>query len=94
MAENLSRRIEYEGNFRAGYILYKAGDTVIRFYHEMAGGKYHFYIRVPPVEQWEALTKTPLDKRTTILEFVASTVQREQAPSWHYEIKADGIYYY
>ncbi|MCB9081794.1 MAG: hypothetical protein H6555_08800 [Lewinellaceae bacterium] len=93
-AENLSRRIEYEGNFRSGHILYRAGDIIIRFYHEMAGGKYHFYIMVPAVEQWEAQTKTPLGKRAAILEFVANTVQRERVPSWHYEIKADGIYFY
>ena len=94
MAGKFSRHLRYEGNFRSGYITYTEGNIVLRFYHEMGGGACHFYIDIPAESAWEAATKTPLHRRADILEFVAGTVQQEKAPSWRYEIKADGIYYY
>lgn len=94
MTDKFLRHLRYEGNFRSGYITYTEGNIVIRFYHEMGGGACHFYIGIPPESAWEAATKTPLHRRADIIEFVAATVQREKAPSWRYEIKADGIYYY
>ncbi|MEZ5043239.1 MAG: hypothetical protein R2828_25310 [Saprospiraceae bacterium] len=88
------RQITYEGNFRSGTIVYREGGLRINFYHEMGGGDCKFYIDIPPINKWESLTKTALNRRTEILEFVASSVQREKASSWRYEIKEDGIYFY
>ena len=60
----------------------------------MYGGKYHFGIDIPTESQWEAQTKTPLSRRQEIIEFLAETVQREQAASWQYEIRDTDIAYY
>lgn len=94
MAARFGRRLEYEGNFRGGTIIYVEGELRIKFYHEMGGGKCKFYIDIPTAEQWEAQTGTPLSRREEILTFVAQTVQREQASSWRYEIGEGEIGFY
>jgi hypothetical protein len=89
-----SKKLSYSGNFRDGTITYTDGEYTIDFYHEMGGGDCHMYINIPTEDQWELKTHTPLSERIEILEFVAETVQREQAPSWKYEIRDDIIYFY
>ena len=91
---SFSRRIEFEGTYRSGYVTYIEGDIRIRFLHEMYGGNYHMGIDIPTESQWETQTNTPLSKRPDILEFLAKTVQREQAPSWKYEIRETDIAFY
>lgn len=91
LADRFSRRLEFEGNFRAGIIYYVEGDTRIRFFHEMCGGGVHFSIDLPSQERWEADTGRPLADRDDIVEFVASETQRRQARSWNYVIRADRI---
>jgi len=89
------RHIEYVGNFRAGTIIYIDDEIRIEFYHEMGGGNCMFYIDIPTEEKWEAQTRTPLSARKEILEFVATTVQAQQASNCNYEIKSNemGFYY-
>lgn len=94
LKNRFSRRLRYDGNFRAGTITYVEGDLQIAFSHEMGGGGCKFYIDVPSAAQWEAHTGTPLARRGEILLFVAQTVQREQASSWRYKIEADTITYW
>jgi hypothetical protein len=94
IADKFGRRIEYEGNFRAGTIIYSDVSSRIVFYHEMGGGNCMFYIDVPTEEYWEAQTKTPLRLRKEILEYVATRVQAEQATNCRYEIGSDTITYY
>ena len=94
MMRKFQARIEYEGTFRAGTITYIDGDTRIPFYHEMGGGNCMFYIDIPTEQEWEARTKTPLRSRQEILEFVAGTVNREQAPNCRYEIQGNSIVFY
>ncbi len=89
-----TRRIEYEGSFRAGYIIYIEGDLRLKFSHEMGGGNCKFYIDVPTESTWEVTTKTPLSKREDIVAFVARAVQSDHASNWQYEIREDSIYYY
>jgi hypothetical protein len=89
-----SRSIEYEGNFRAGTIIYIDGDIRIRLNHEMGGGNCMFYIDIPSSQQWEAETKTPLADRTEILEYIARTVQSQQASNCNFEIREDAIGFY
>lgn len=90
-AEKFGPRLEYEGNFRGGTIIYIDGARRIRFWHEMAGAPYKFFIDIPSAEQWEAATQTPLAERDAIVRFVAETVQREQASSWTFEIRDTDI---
>lgn len=94
LAAKFSRRIEFEGNYRSGYVTYIEGDIRIKFPHEMYGGKYHFGIDIPSESQWEAQTNTPLSRRDDILTFLAKTVQREQALSWQYEIRETDIAFF
>jgi hypothetical protein len=94
IARNFLRRIEYEGNYRAGTIHYVDGDRRISFWHEMAGGDMKFYIDIPTEEQWEARTGTPLSERADILDFVAARVKQDQAPNWRYEITDNAINFY
>jgi hypothetical protein len=94
LTAQFSRHLEYEGTFRGGTVTYVEGDLRIPFYHEMYGGKYHFGIDIPSKSQWEERTKTPLSRRQDIIEFLAETVQREQASSWQYEIRETDIAYY
>lgn len=94
IARMFGRRLEYEGNFRAGTIVYIDGETRIRFSHEMGGGDVKFYIDVPSAEHWEGFTRTPLAKRDEIVAFVAERVRIEKANSWRYEITGESIDYY
>jgi hypothetical protein len=89
-----TRHLEYDGSFRGGTITYVEGELRIPFSHEMYGGKYHFGIDIFNESQWEAQTKTPLSRRQEIIEFVAQTVQREQASNWKYEIRESDIAYF
>ncbi len=88
------RHIEYEGNVRAGTIIYYERETRIEFYYEMGGGNCLFYIDIPTEKQWEARTQTPLTARMEILEYVATTVRARQAPACSYQIKNDTIDFY
>lgn len=94
LTDKFTRRIEFEGTFRSGYVTYIEGDIQIRFMHEMYGGKYKFGIEIPSESQWEAQTKTPLSRRQDIIEFLAQAVHREQASSWKYDIRDTDIAYY
>ncbi len=94
MARKFTRKLEYEGNFRAGTIHYIDGERRISFWHEMAGGNMKFYIDIPPEEQWEGRTGTPLSEREDIITFVANRVKQDQASSWRYEITANAINFY
>ncbi len=88
------RRLEYEGNFRAGTIVYIDSDTRIRFSHEMSAGDVKFSIEIPAAEHWEGFTRTPLSAREEVLAFVAERVRTEKANSWRYEITEESIDFY
>lgn len=86
-----TRRLEFEGNARAGVILYIDGERRIRFQHEMCIGRVKFSIDLPRPQHWEAQTSTPLAERDDIVDFVARETRRTQASSWSYEIHEDRI---
>ena len=90
----MSRKIEYEGSFSAGSITYVEGDLRIQFDHEMGGGNCMFYVMISDEEKWEVETKTLLNKRNDILQFIAETLKREQAPSSKFEIISNQIAFY
>lgn len=94
LRKRFGRHLEYEGNFRAGKIIYDDGERRIPFYHEMCGGDLHFSIDVPTVERWEAATGTPVSERDEILAFIAKRVQAEQASSWQYRFTDRSIDFY
>jgi hypothetical protein len=94
IARRFARHLEYEGNYRAGTIVYGDGDRVIRFSHEMCGGDLKFAIDIPTIEHWEAATGTPLSERDEIVGWLAGQVQRDQAPSWKYRITPNSIDFY
>lgn len=94
VANKFARRIEYEGTFRAGEIIYVDNERRIRFPHEMGGGNCMFYIDIPSEAEWEAHTGAPLESRREILEFVAQTVHAQQASSTRYEIRERDIAFY
>lgn len=91
LTAKFSRRLEFEGNFRAGNIIYIEGDMRVSFWHEMCAGGIHFSIHLPVPAKWEAETKRPLSERTEIVAFVAAETQRRQASSWRYKIYEDRI---
>ena len=85
-------RLEYQGSFRAGTITYVEGPLRIAFPHR-PGRDCRFYVCIPAAADWEAATGTPLARRDEIVDFVAETVRREEAGSWHVEIGATRICY-
>ena len=94
LARKFSRRVEYSGTLRDGQVIYIDTDTRIGFSNEMGGGNCMAFINIPSEEHWEAYTKTPLSMRQEILEFVAATVQVQQASNCKYEIKENEIGFY
>jgi len=91
LTARFSRRLEFEGNFRAGTIIYIEGDIRVRFYHEMCGGGVHFSIDVPTAGKWESETGRPLSERDDIIEFVAAETQCKQARTLNYVIRDNRI---
>lgn len=91
LVQRFNRRLEFEGNARAGVVIYIDGDTRIRFSHEMCIGRVNMSIDLPRAAHWEAHTGTPLSARDDIVEFVARETQRTQASTWDYEIHGDRI---
>jgi hypothetical protein len=87
-------RVEYTGNVRAGSVIYTESDLRIEFWHEMGGGLCQLFISIPQPDQWEEKTQTPLSRRDEIVRFVAQAVQRDQAPSWRYEIGENEIAFF
>jgi hypothetical protein len=87
-------RVEYTGNGRAGTVIFLDGDLRIEFWYELGGGPCKLFINLPPAEQWESQTKAPLSRRDEIIHWVASTVRRDKAPSWRYEIHDTEIAFY
>lgn len=85
------RRLEFEGNARAGVIIYVEGERRIRFSHEMCTGRVKFSIDLPRPQHWEAQTGAPLADRDDIVDFVARETRRTQASSWDYEIHEDRV---
>jgi hypothetical protein len=94
LVRKFSRRIEYEGNLRAGSVIYIDQDTRIAFSNEMGGGNCMVYLNIPSEVHWEKETKTPLSRRKDILEYVATAVQSQQASNCYFEIKEDEIGFY
>ena len=94
LLRRFSRRLSYDGNGRSGKVVYTDGDHRIEFFHEIAAAPYKWLIEVPRPDRWQAVTGTSLAEREEILRFVAETAQRDQAGSWHYEIRADCILYF
>lgn len=86
-----SRHIEYHSSGRSGTVLYVEGETRISFYYEFGGGDCVAWIDIPTTDQWEAQTKTPIHRREDIIEFIASRVNREQAPHCRVEISGNSI---
>lgn len=74
MGARLSRRVEYEGNYRAGVFTYIDGPLRVRFGQEMGGGGCLAVLEVPRAHTWEALTGIPLAQRDEIVRFVAEQV--------------------
>ena len=94
LSRRWQRRLAFEGNVRAGTVVYIDGERQIRFWHEMGGGDCKLYINLPAEAQWAAATGTPLSERDEIVRFVAERVQQEKASGWRYEISAAAIEFY
>lgn len=86
-----SRRLQFEGNARAGIIIYIDSERRIRFSHEMCMGRVKFSIDLPRPQHWEAQTGAPLAERDDIVDFVARETRRIQASSCNYEIHEERI---
>lgn len=91
LAARFGRRLEFEGTYRAGTIIYVEGDLRLRFDHEMCGGGVYFSIDIPAAGNWEARTGRPLGERADIIAFLAEETRRRQAPGWNYVIHEDRI---
>ncbi len=94
VGRRFARRLEYEGTFRAGTVVYIDGAYRIAFSNEMCGEPMKCSIDVPTAAHWEMATGAPLSMRDEIITFVAERVQREQASSWRYEITDRSIDFY
>ncbi len=94
LTRKFARRLEYEGNYRAGTIYYCDGERRVGFWHEMCGGGVQFSINIPVAEHWEAQTGMPLAERDDVVAFIAEQVKHDQAPNWRYEITGSSVDFY
>ena len=94
MEHVFGRRVEYEGNVRAGSVIYIDPMHRITFSNEMCGGSLKASIEIPSVKHWVEATGASLAMRDDIVAFVAASVQRDQASSWRYRITDTSIDFY
>ena len=83
--------VGYEGNVRAGYVIFYRDDIMLKFPNEMGAGTTLSIINVPTEEHWTSITKLPLEDRLPILEFIGERVVRDQATGYKYVIHKDSI---
>lgn len=94
LERTFGRRLEYEGTFRGGSVIYVDPVYRIAFPNEMCGGALHASIEIPIIAHWEDATGAPLSMREEIVAFVAARVQQEQASTWRYRITPTSIDFY
>lgn len=94
IAGKFSRRLEYESSGRSGTVIYLEGEIRIPFYYEFGGGNCVACIELPAPYKWESATKTPLDRREDIIQFMAASVHARQAPNCRVEISDNAIKYF
>lgn len=94
LPQDRAPRLAYSGDFHAGTITYIEADIRFDLWHEMGGGACRFFINLPTPAHWAGATGTPLARRDEIVAFVAETVRREKASSWHYVIEDGQITFY
>ena len=85
------RHLEFKSQGREGEVIYHDAIKQIRFYMEFGGNEVVFFLHIPKVSEWEAVTGFSIDERDDILKFVAEGTQREQAPSCVYKINENEI---
>ncbi len=94
LTRKVLRKLDYSGNVRSGSVEYIDGEIKLTFMSEMGSGNCMFYIIVPSEKEWEESTKTPLEKRSDILDFIAQTAKRDYASNGRYEISETHIGFY
>lgn len=94
LERQFGRRVEYEGNVRAGSVIYIDPMHRIVFSNEMCGGSIKVSVEIPSVAHWVDATGAPLTMRDEIVAFVADSVHRDQASSWRYRITDTSIDFY
>ena len=79
-------QLQVDGTVRAGNVIYLEGPTRIEFWYEMGGGDCKLFIDIPPTDEWEARTQTPVGRRDEILAFIAIEFKQQKSLSWRFEI--------
>ncbi|MCC6816101.1 MAG: hypothetical protein IT267_06785 [Saprospiraceae bacterium] len=91
---NQKNYVEYNDQGRSGEILYHENDLCIKFYYELGGQNCKLWIRIPTESNWLMETKIPVGRRREILLSIASSVIRDQASTWRFEIHDDEILFF
>lgn len=84
-------KVTYHSQGRGGDIVMNWRGQECRFWYEFAGGEALVYIDVPDADRWEAQTNIPLALRDQLLEQLAKSVVRDQAPGHQYRIEPAAI---
>ena len=91
--DKVFRTVSFINKGKEGEVVYAEGNRTIRFFVELGGGAVLFYINIPSVSDWEKATGFELDRRSEIIEFVASETLKHQAPTSTFTIDDDTILY-
>lgn len=83
--------VGYDDKGRAGDVIFYREDKVLRFPYEFGGGETLAIVYIPTEEDWILKTGLSLEDRTTVFEFVAKRIIRDQAQGYQYVINPDTI---
>jgi hypothetical protein len=86
--------VTYEQEGRSGNVVFNWDGHVVKFWFEFGGANALAIIYVPEKDKWENETGIALDHRSTVLDFIARRVIRDQAPGYLFEITAGYINIY
>lgn len=80
LAETLGNaRLSYSTEGRGGTVFFESEEAKFDMWWEFAGGDALAIIEIPSEQQWDARTKLPLEKRATVLDYIAQQVIHDQA---------------
>ena len=83
-------KIRYESQGRSGYVWYESREAKFSMYYEFGGGDCIVGLSVPSVQEWEASTGLPLDRRDEVLVFVGRQVVKDQTTGGKGSFKIEG----
>lgn len=86
-----SPKVWYSDSGRGGTVHFESRETAFELWWEFAGGGALAIVEVPTEERWEAATKLPLEKRSTVLNYLGEQIVLDQTGGSGYFLIGENV---